>query len=302
MPIEKPLTGPSSPLYRKYHAAVLNIVEKLTNLKFAEINQNSTWTDPFKALLRYTLPHEFRDRLLEDNSPLLHVCMATFLTSTLFIGIILAIFIFPQSWQFGFAVASLSFFHLMEYVMLAIPKTNFESLSYTSFAVFLKPMLGYHVILYEYLFWVLLSWANGWQQSQPYWGNRIVSWCGVVLVIIGQFYRSLAMFQAGYNFQYTLREKRDERNHLVTTGLYSAVRHPSYFGMAIYTIGYILLLNTPLIAILYVIINSPLMVARIELEEEKLVDMYGEEYHRFRSTTPAIIPNANIFKLSSYWK
>jgi protein-S-isoprenylcysteine O-methyltransferase len=38
------------------------------------------------------------------------------------------------------------------------------------------------------------------------------------------------MLSCGSNFSHTIMEEKDEEHKLVTNGIYSILRHPSYFG------------------------------------------------------------------------
>jgi len=81
--------------------------------------------------------------------------------------------------------------------------------------------------------------------------------------------------------------RRPER--VVTTGVYSIVRHPQYLGGIFAHIGTSFLLSalcsllvTPLIiAIIYVIAKK---------EETELIREFGEEYNRYKKRVPMLIP------------
>ncbi len=81
--------------------------------------------------------------------------------------------------------------------------------------------------------------------------------------------------------------RRPER--VVTTGVYSIVRHPQYLGGIFAHIGTSFLLSalcsllvTPLIiAIIYVIAKK---------EETELIREFGEEYNRYKKRVPMLFP------------
>jgi protein-S-isoprenylcysteine O-methyltransferase len=60
---------------------------------------------------------------------------------------------------------------------------------------------------------------------------------GVIMIAVGQTVRSVAMKQAGTNFNHQVQSKKNEGHELVTTGLYSYFRHPSYFGFFWWGLG-----------------------------------------------------------------
>lgn len=75
----------------------------------------------------------------------------------------------------------------------------------------------------------------------------------------------------------------------VSKGVYSYLRHPGY-AMLIYTaLGFALLRNNLLViltALVYVILN----LVEIKLEDEKLIERFGEEHRRYIKENPAIFP------------
>ena len=75
----------------------------------------------------------------------------------------------------------------------------------------------------------------------PKWQSRVHSpwiiFVGITMVLVGQVVRSIAMAQAGTNFNHTVQSSRNEGHELVTHGLYAYFRHPSYFGFFWWGIG-----------------------------------------------------------------
>lgn len=60
---------------------------------------------------------------------------------------------------------------------------------------------------------------------------------GGIMVLVGQTVRSTAMAQAGTNFNHMVQSRKNDGHELVTSGLYSCFRHPSYFGFFWWGIG-----------------------------------------------------------------
>jgi protein-S-isoprenylcysteine O-methyltransferase len=60
---------------------------------------------------------------------------------------------------------------------------------------------------------------------------------GLTLCVAGEVFRKGAMLKAWENFTHLVREKKVEGHRLVTTGLYSLCRHPSYAGWFWWSIG-----------------------------------------------------------------
>jgi protein-S-isoprenylcysteine O-methyltransferase len=93
-----------------------------------------------------------------------------------------------------------------------------------------------------------------------------------------QIIRSLAMKTCGENFSHFLMTKKAEGHRLVTNGIYSVLRHPSYFGWFYWSLGTQLVLCNPICTIGYIAAAYHFFSDRIEFEEHVLYDIYGEEY------------------------
>ena len=113
---------------------------------------------------------------------------------------------------------------------------------------------------------------------------------GLAMVIIGQGIRSLAMWTCGRSFSHVIKDQKDENSRLVTTGIYSVLRHPSYFGWFYWSIGTQLLLCNPLCIIFYTYASWSFFAQRIPYEEELLVKFYENEYVEYAQGTMIGIP------------
>ena len=76
---------------------------------------------------------------------------------------------------------------------------------------------------------------------------------------------------------------------IVTTGVYSIVRHPQYLGGLLAHVGISFLLSA-----WYSLLFTPLMVVLIFLisrkEEEELIREFGKEYEDYKKKVPMLIP------------
>jgi len=81
---------------------------------------------------------------------------------------------------------------------------------------------------------------------------------GLILVLIGEIIRKLAMITAGKNFTHAILSveqlRRRGQCNVVTTGIYSFSRHPGYFGWFLWSIGTQLLLSNPVSMITYSVV------------------------------------------------
>ena len=87
--------------------------------------------------------------------------------------------------------------------------------------------------------------------------------------------------------QLTRERLPDEKDHLVTGGLYRFVRHPIYTGAIIF------LWSSPQLswnALALKIAFTLYFIIGGMVEEKRLVDEFGDEYRSYRMKTPMIIP------------
>jgi protein-S-isoprenylcysteine O-methyltransferase Ste14 len=79
------------------------------------------------------------------------------------------------------------------------------------------------------------------------------------------------------------------RDALVTSGIYSYLRHPQYTGLLLFTIG--LLIQWPtLVGLLMFPILCLIYVRLAKAEEGDVEKEFGEAYTVFKNSTPAFIP------------
>jgi protein-S-isoprenylcysteine O-methyltransferase Ste14 len=76
---------------------------------------------------------------------------------------------------------------------------------------------------------------------------------------------------------------------IVTSGVYSTIRHPQYFGGLLSHLGI-----TFLFSALYSLASTPLIIGLVYLisrkEETELVREFGEDYEDYRKQVPMLIP------------
>ena len=112
-------------------------------------------------------------------------------------------------------------------------------------------------------------------------------WLGVVLFAAGGALRIWPVFVLGHRFSGLVAIQPGHR--LVTTGLYGVVRHPSYLGLLVNSLGRALAFRSGVGVLLTALLVPPL-VARIRAEERLLRSQFGGEYEAYRSRTSRLIP------------
>jgi protein-S-isoprenylcysteine O-methyltransferase Ste14 len=112
-------------------------------------------------------------------------------------------------------------------------------------------------------------------------------WLGVVLFAAGGALRIWPVFVLGRRFSGLVAIQPGHR--LVTTGLYGVIRHPSYLGLLVNSLGWALAFRSGVGLLLTALLIPPL-VARIRAEERLLRSQFGREYEVYRSRTSRLIP------------
>jgi protein-S-isoprenylcysteine O-methyltransferase Ste14 len=112
-------------------------------------------------------------------------------------------------------------------------------------------------------------------------------WTGVVLFILGGVLRLWPVFVLGRRFSGLAAIQKNHQ--LVTTGIYSFIRHPSYLGLIVNSLGWALAFRSIVGLILTALMLIPL-VARMRSEEALLISQFGGAYEAYRARTSRLIP------------
>ncbi len=112
-------------------------------------------------------------------------------------------------------------------------------------------------------------------------------WVGVFLFAIGGTLRLWPVFILGNQFSGLVAIQPGHK--LVTTGIYSAIRHPSYLGLIISSLGWGLAFRSGVGAVLTLLLIVP-VVGRMRAEEKLLRTQFGTEYDAYRARTSRLIP------------
>jgi protein-S-isoprenylcysteine O-methyltransferase Ste14 len=114
-----------------------------------------------------------------------------------------------------------------------------------------------------------------------------IRWVGVVLFAAGGALRIWPVFVLGQRFSGLAAIQPGHT--LVTSGVYGVIRHPSYLGLLINSLGWSLAFRSGVGVILTVLLIPPLF-ARIRAEENLLRAQFGEHYQVYCSHTSRLIP------------
>lgn len=109
---------------------------------------------------------------------------------------------------------------------------------------------------------------------------RTVVWfIGICLAAVAFPLWMLARFQLGSAFSI-----KPQAHHLVTTGLYSKLRHPIYIFGCLAELGVLLALQSWIVLAIW-LPTLPIELVRARREAEVLHAAFGEEYERYRTRT-----------------
>lgn len=199
---------------------------------------------------------------------------------------------------FGLYVSILSLFHFSEYVITSI--INPRSLSLDSFLLNHSKEYGLAALLAVIEFTLE---SHFWPQLKSVSALKTF---GLILCISGETIRKLAMITAGSNFNHIVQSRREEGHELVTHGIYSLCRHPSYVGWFLWSVGtqvivsrsepcfnpmspQVVLLN-PICCVGYAIAGWKFFKERIFEEEITLLNFFGEDYLKYKQRVRSGLP------------
>lgn len=118
-------------------------------------------------------------------------------------------------------------------------------------------------------------------------GGEAVRWIGVLLYTAGGVLRLAPVFVLGRRFSGLVAIQPEHR--LVTSGLYGVIRHPSYLGLFVLTLGWGLAFRSG-VGVIIAVLMLVVVLARIEAEERLLSETFGAEYDAYRARTWRLAP------------
>lgn len=230
---------------------------------------NNTTSDPGKATSPTYDPRK--------------VDLAVVCAKSVAIGVTLAITannIYHKVWvQLNTYLFALACFHLLEFLsisMFNVTEVDDDSFILTDYE--LMAINGLTVV--EYL---LYKWIPIPQLS-------LVKYLGLLLMGVGQIFRTLAIVTAKESFNHYIQRTKRSNHQLITHGVYKYIRHPSYFGFFWWFVGLRLFLNNWILLAVGGWKLKGFFQRRIEFEESFLVNFFGEEYKAYRRRSIIGIP------------
>lgn len=136
---------------------------------------------------------------------------------------------------------------------------------------------------------LLAAYLPAWCDRTGFWvvDGDMVRWLGVVFYAVGGGLRLWPVFVLGRRFSGLVAIQPGHR--LVTDGIYGAIRHPSYLGLLVNSLGWALAFRSA-VGVLLTALTVAILIGRIRSEETLLHSQFGAEYDAYRARTWRLIP------------
>ncbi|KAM3389370.1 hypothetical protein ACQJBY_011474 [Aegilops geniculata] len=186
-----------------------------------------------------------------------------------------------QAWQFA---AALVFFHGSEYV-LAAAFHGHSNVTATSLLISKQYVLAMSFAMVEHLTESLFF--------PEIKGYLFVSNIGLLMVLVGEIIRKIAVVTAGRAFTHVIRIQYEDQHQLVTHGIYRFMRHPGYSGFLLWAVGTQVMLCNPVSTVVFALVLWRFFERRIPYEEFFLRQFFGSQYEEYARKVHSGLPFIN---------
>jgi protein-S-isoprenylcysteine O-methyltransferase Ste14 len=145
------------------------------------------------------------------------------------------------------------------------------------------------VIVALMLIGLLDAFLPAWTDRKEFWtlDGDAIRWLGVVLFAVGGALRIWPVFVLDRRFSGLVAIQPGHT--LVTSGIYSVIRNPSYLGLLVNSLGWGLAFRSA-VGVLLAALMIPPLFARMRAEERLLRSQFGAEYDAYCARTSRLIP------------
>ena len=133
-------------------------------------------------------------------------------------------------------------------------------------------------------FYFLTPWVDFASGPLPVW----LRWCGGAITCAGIFLFGWSHRALGQNWTAVMALSKEHQ--FVQNGPYRRMRHPMYSAFFLLGIGFALLSANWLVAIVYLGPLLTMYLERVGLEEQMMVDRFGEAYREYMKHTGRLLP------------
>ena len=134
------------------------------------------------------------------------------------------------------------------------------------------------------LLFIFSPWLSFAGFALPTW----IGWVGVVTFAFSLWL--LWRSHADLGRQWRVNTEITEGHKLVTSGVFSYIRHPMYSAHFLWGIAQALLIHNWIAGLASLVVMLPMYLLRVRREEQMMLENFGEEYHLYMRQTGRIIP------------
>lgn len=211
----------------------------------------------------------------------------SFAVSLVAVGYIL-VFTDSPIWRVPFFLLALSAFHFLEFWTTAQENTLIASIDSFLLTANWPSYAIAHSAAFLECFLVCFFFPD--RRWAPFHTGSLLLISGLLMTLVGQVVRSAAMLHAGASFNHHVQSKKAASHTLVTSGIYSIFRHPSYFGFFYWGLGTQLVLGNAICFFAYAAVLWMFFSKRIKHEESKLVEFFKDDYINYRKRVGTKMP------------
>jgi protein-S-isoprenylcysteine O-methyltransferase Ste14 len=145
------------------------------------------------------------------------------------------------------------------------------------------------VLIFFFSIGIALGYVPALTDRLDFWtidGNAL-RWPGILLFGLGGALRLWPVYVLGDRFSGLVAIQPGHT--LVTTGIYSRIRNPSYLGLLMNSLGWSLAFRSG-VGVLMTAALLPPLIARMHSEERLLSSEFGAEYEAYRGRTWRLLP------------
>lgn len=118
-----------------------------------------------------------------------------------------------------------------------------------------------------------------WLSPIAWMNSSVLMILGIALLVLALTWVLVAQIQMGDSWRIGIDE--ESKSTLVQHGLFSVSRNPIFLGMLVMLIGLLLILPTA-VTLTVTVLGVVLIHIQVRLEENFLVENYGEEYRKYQ--------------------
>jgi len=123
------------------------------------------------------------------------------------------------------------------------------------------------------------------RHQRLHWLTFVAGWiCGLASFAIRR--QAIATLGKFWSLHVEIRDQHE----MVHGGPFRWVRHPTYFSMVLELLSAALILNAFGTLLAVTVMFVPALIYRVRIEEQALVEKFGDAYRAYQQTTPALFP------------